>query len=110
MRYILAMCPFDEPMSTEMLKDICDGSQFNPNVNRREEHYKKRDIIKQRQWEQKGALKSMQNMGKYLHKVFKTFVKQIFQYYDLWLTLVQKFPILFQNTETFLKLPNFQMT
>ena len=30
----------DEPMSTEMLKDICDGSQFNPNVNRREEHYK----------------------------------------------------------------------
>ena len=25
----------DEPMSTDMLKDICNGSQYHPNVNRR---------------------------------------------------------------------------
>ena len=35
----------DEPdhdlISTEMLKDICDGSQTHPNVNIREAHYKK---------------------------------------------------------------------
>ena len=30
----------DEPMSTEMLEDIRDGSQSNPNVNRREARYK----------------------------------------------------------------------
>ena len=66
-----------EPMSTEMLEDICDGSQTNLNVNRRESHYKIRDRIKQKQSEWKGALKATLNVGKCLHKVFKTVVKDI---------------------------------
>ena len=32
---------------TEMLEDICDGSQTHPNVNRREARYKIRDRIRQ---------------------------------------------------------------
>ena len=32
-------------MSTEMLEEICDGSQYHPNVNRRELGYKIRDSI-----------------------------------------------------------------
>ena len=39
----------DEPMSTEMLEDIRDGSQSHPNVNRIEARYKIRDHIRQRQ-------------------------------------------------------------
>ena len=35
-------------ISTEMLEDIRDGSQYHPNVNRREAHYKIRDRISQR--------------------------------------------------------------
>ena len=65
----------DDPISTEMLKDIRDRIQSHLNVNWRYERYKIRDRIKQRQSEWKGALKSMQNMGKVLHKVFKTVVK-----------------------------------
>ena len=37
----------DEPMSTEMLEDINDGSQSHPNVNRKEARYKIRDCIRQ---------------------------------------------------------------
>ena len=36
-------------ISTEMLEDIRDGSQTNPNVNRRETRYEIRDRIRQRQ-------------------------------------------------------------
>ena len=43
--------------STEMLEDICDGSQTHPNVNRREACYIIRDRIRRRQSEWKGALK-----------------------------------------------------
>ena len=31
---------------TEMLEDICDGSQTYANINRRESHYKIRDSIR----------------------------------------------------------------
>ena len=65
----------DEPMSTEMLEDICDGSQSRLSVNRREARYKIRDSIRQGKPEWKGALKATQNMGKGLHKVFKTVLK-----------------------------------
>ena len=41
--------------------------------------YKIRDRITQRQLEWKGALKSTRNMGKGLHKVFSTFVREISQ-------------------------------
>ena len=38
-------------ISTQMLEDICDGSQTHPNVNRREARYKIRDRIRQRKSE-----------------------------------------------------------
>ena len=44
-------------ISTEMLEDICDGSQTHLNVNIREARYKIRDRIRQRQLEWKGSLK-----------------------------------------------------
>ena len=69
----------DEPMSTQMLEDICDGIQSHPNVNMRDARYKIRDCIKQRQSVRKGALKTTQNMVKGLHKVCKNVVKEIFQ-------------------------------
>ena len=62
-------------ISTEMVEDICDINQSHTNVNQREVRYKIRDRISQRQSEWKGALKSTQNMGKGIHKVFKTVVK-----------------------------------
>ena len=45
-------------ISTEMLKDIRDGGQTHPNVNRRKYHYKIRDHIRQRKSEWKGELKA----------------------------------------------------
>ena len=66
-------------ISTEMLEDICDGSQTHTNFNRREARYKIRDSIRQRQPEWKGVLKATRSMGKGLHKVFSTVVKKILQ-------------------------------
>ena len=66
-------------ISTEMLEDICAGSQTHPNINRREERYKIRDRISQRQSEWKGALKAMRSIGKGLHKVFSTVAEEISQ-------------------------------
>ena len=62
-----------------MLEDIFDRSQTHPNVNRREARYKIRDRIRQRQLYWKVALKGTQIMGKGLHKVFSTVVKEISQ-------------------------------
>ena len=39
----------DEPMYTEMLENIRDGSQSHHNVNKRQACYKIRDCIRQRQ-------------------------------------------------------------
>ena len=66
-------------ISTDMLEDIRDVSQSHLNVNKREPRYKINDSIKQRQSEWKGSSKSTQSMGKGLHKVFKTVVKEISQ-------------------------------
>ena len=66
-------------MSTDMLEGICDGSQSHLNVNNREASYKIRDRIKERQSKWKGAIKSTRNMGKGLHKVYNTVVKDISQ-------------------------------
>ena len=66
-------------ISTEMLEDICDGSQTHLTVNKRESRCKIRDRINQRQLEWKVALKATRNMGKGLHKVFSTTVKEISQ-------------------------------
>ena len=92
-----------DPMSTDMLEDICEGSQSHPNVNSREAHYKKRDCIKQRQMEWKGALKATRKVVKCLHKVFKTLEKEISLELIFRENLVQKFLISFQNLETLLK-------
>ena len=59
-------------ISTEMLEDICAGSQTHPNVNIRESRYKIRDCIRQSQSEWKEALKATRSMGKVLQKVFST--------------------------------------
>ena len=62
-------------ISTEMLEEICDGSQTHPNGNRREAPYKIRHCIRKRQSEWKVVLKSTRSVGKGLHKVFSTVVK-----------------------------------
>ena len=72
---------YHDLISTEMLEDIRDGSQSHPDVNKREARYKIRDRINQRQPERKGDLNAKQKMGKGLHKVFKTVVKDILQDY-----------------------------
>ena len=62
------------------LKDVEQGvSQSHLNFNQREARYKIRDRIMQRKLVLKGALKSTQNMGKGLHYLFKTVVKEISQ-------------------------------
>ena len=90
-------------ISTEMLEDIRDGSQTHPNVNRSEARYKICYPIRQIQSEWKGALKPTRSMGKVLHKVFKTVVKEILKELTPLEESVQKFPTSFQNLETFLK-------
>ena len=64
----------EEPMPTEMLEDIRDGSQSHPGITRIEAHYNMRDCIKRGQAERKGALLSTQNIGKGLQKLFKDVV------------------------------------
>ena len=49
-------------ISTEILEDICDGSQIHTNVNRRLKRYKIRDPIRQIQPEWKGDLKAKRRM------------------------------------------------
>ena len=68
-----------EPMSTEMLEDICDGGQSHPSINRRESGYKIRYHIKLSQAEWKIALLPTLNMVKGLHKLFKSVVNYISQ-------------------------------
>ena len=47
-----------EPMSTEMLEDICGFNKSHPGINRREECHKIRNCIKQRQKKWKRELLS----------------------------------------------------
>ena len=70
----------DEPMTTNMLKDIRGSSKYHLGINSRGARYKIRDNIKRRQSEWKGALLSTRNMGKGLNKVFKTVTKENLQY------------------------------
>ena len=66
-------------ISTEILEYIREGSQTHPDVNKREARYKIRDRVRQKESQRKGALKATSNMGKGLHKVFSTIVKEISQ-------------------------------
>ena len=54
----------DEPISTDMLEDIYEGSKSHMSVNRREARYIVHVIIKRRQMEWKGVLLPMKNIGK----------------------------------------------
>ena len=67
----------DDLISTETLHDIRDGNQTHPNIDKREARLKIRDQIKQKKLEWKGALRATHKMGKGLHKVFSTIVKEI---------------------------------
>ena len=64
-------------MSMNMLEDIRDRSQSHPSINSRESRYKIRGCFKQSQVEWKGALLSMLNTGKGLHKLFKAVVNEL---------------------------------
>ena len=66
-------------ISMEMLEDIRDGSQIHPEVNKTEARYEIRNSIRQKESQWEVALKSTRNMGKGLHKVFSTIVKEISQ-------------------------------
>ena len=44
----------NEPMATDMLEDICDGSQYHTRINRGEARYKIRYPVKQKQAEWRG--------------------------------------------------------
>ena len=69
----------DDLISTETLHNIRDGNQTHPSIDKREARLKIRDRIKQKKSEWKGALRATHNMGKGLHKVFSTIVKEILQ-------------------------------
>ena len=69
----------DDLISTETLHAIRDGNQSHPIIDKREARRKIRDCIKQKKSERKGALRATHNMGKRLHKVFSTIVKDILQ-------------------------------
>ena len=90
-------------ISTDVLEEIHDGIQTHPNVNRREARYKISDRINQRQSEWKGALKATRRMGKGLHKVFKTVVKEISQDFPPLEEYGSEVFHSSQNPETFLK-------
>ena len=66
-----------EPMSTDLLEDIRDGSQSRPIINRREARYNIRDHIFLKQSECKGVLLSTRSMGKVIHKLFKSAVNEL---------------------------------
>ena len=66
-------------ISTVVLHDIRDRNQTHPNVDKREARRRIRDRLKQRKSEWKGVLKAMHKMGKGLHKLFSTIVKDILQ-------------------------------
>ena len=92
-----------EPMYTEMLKYIRDGSQFHLSVNMSKSHYKIHDHIKRSQVEYEGALLSTQNMDKGLNKVFKALVNEILRVLPIFVNLDHNFNISFHNLETFQK-------
>ena len=69
----------DDLISMEMLHDIRDGNKTHMNMDKREARIKIRDRIKQKKSEWKGALRATHKMGKGLHKVFSTIVKEILQ-------------------------------
>ena len=62
---------------TETLHDIRDGNQTHPNIDKREARLKIGDFIKQKKSEWKGTLRATHQMGKGLHRVFSTIIRDI---------------------------------
>ena len=92
-----------EPMYMEMIEDICDVSQSHPRVNSKEARYKIHDCIKLSREKYKGALLSAQKWVKVYTKHLRLSLMRFCKFYQFLLNLDQKFPISFQNLETFLK-------
>ena len=63
-----------ESKSTNIIKDIRDGSQIHPKIGAREARFKIRDLIRQTQNECKGSELSAKIMCKGLHKLFKDLI------------------------------------
>ena len=80
-----------EPMHTDMLEDIRDGSQSCSIINKIEVRYKICDHSERGQVEWKGVLLSMQNMGKGLYKLFKAVVMRFFKIYKFWVIWIIRF-------------------
>ena len=66
-----------EPLSTDIIKEICYRIQYHPSINRREARYNISYHIKQKREEWKVVLLSTRSMGKISHKVFKAVVNEI---------------------------------
>ena len=69
----------DDLINTETLRDIRDGNQTHPNIDKREARHKIRDRVKRKKLEWKGGLKATHKMVKCLPKVFSSIVKEISQ-------------------------------
>ena len=71
-------------MSTDMLENICDGSQYCPSINRRAARYRIRDSLIKVKQNGKECYLSMRSMSKGLHKAFKAFINEISQSLPIW--------------------------
>ena len=69
----------DDLISKETFHDIRDINQTHPSIDKRESRLKIRDRIKQKKSERKGALRATHKMGKLLHRVFSTTIKEILE-------------------------------
>ena len=68
-----------EKFDDDLISDIRDGNHTHPSTDKREARPKIRDRIKQKKLQWKGELRATHKMGKVLHKVFSTIVKEILQ-------------------------------
>ena len=66
-----------EPISTDILEDICDGSQSHPSINRRGSRYKILDCIKRGIEKCKGSLIWVKVYKKYLRLLVTRFCKAL---------------------------------
>ena len=92
-----------EPMSTDMLEEIRDRSQYHLNINSRDAGYNIRYCFKQRRAEWKVALLYTQNMVKGLHMVFKDVFDELSEELPIFGYQTQKFLTSFHNLETLQK-------
>ena len=72
-----------EPLSNDMLEDICDIRKYNPIINSKQASYKIHDLIKQRRAEQNGALSSTQKMVKGSQKLFKDVINEFLEEFPI---------------------------